>query len=194
MSEWNITMKTRTMKIDSLKKFIPGYDYSTENMAHRTDEIFCSLLVENLRVCKSVMFNILETAFELHRDLLLKDFEGLRDEIDMFSDEIKARAFKWDREKSRKWLEMVVDYDYRILTSLGNLFKGIEGLHKELLSSGKGTHELRVLDEHTSRLKDKLDEIIILFKERDAVCNIKEATLEKTFDSIRSRIIKGFGS
>jgi len=193
MSEWDMTMKTRAVKIGSLKKLIPGYDYSAEETAHRTDETFCSLMVENLKLSKKTMFNILETAFELHRELLLKDFEGLRDEIGVFSDEIRARAFKWDREKSQKWLERMVDYDYRILTSLGNLIKGIQGLHKELLSSGKGVRELRTLDEHTGSLKENLDEIVILFKERDAVCNIREASLEKSFDSMRSRIRKGFG-
>jgi len=193
MSEWDMTMKTRAVKIGSLKKLIPGYDYSAEETAHRTDETFCSLMVENLKLSKKTMFNILETAFELHRELLLKDFEGLRDEIGVFSDEIRARAFKWDSEKSQKWLERMVDYDYRILTSLGNLIKGIQGLHKELLSSGKGVRELRTLDEHTGSLKENLDEIVILFKERDAVCNIREASLEKSFDSMRSRIRKGFG-
>jgi len=181
------------VKIGSLKKLIPGYDYSAEETAHRTDETFCSLMVENLKLSKKTMFNILETAFELHRELLLKDFEGLRDEIGVFSDEIRARAFKWDSEKSQKWLERMVDYDYRILTMLGNLIKGIQGLHKELLSSGKGVRELRTLDEHTGSLKENLDEIVILFKERDAVCNIREASLEKSFDSMRSRIRKGFG-
>jgi hypothetical protein len=194
MSEWDRAAETRAVKIESLRGFIPGYDYSGEDMAHRTDETFCSLMVENLRVSKKVMFNILETAFELHQDILLKGFEGIRDEIDVFSDEIKVRAFKWDSGKSHKWLERLVDYDYRILSSLGNLIKGIEGLHRELLSSGKGTRELRALDERTVRLKKELDEIVILFKEREAVCNIKDAALEKTFDSIRTGIRKGFDS
>jgi hypothetical protein len=193
MSEWDAAVKTRAMKIGSLKKLIPGYDYSAEDTAHRTDETFCSLMVENLKLARKTMFNILETAFELHRELLLKDFEGLRDEIGVFSDEIRARAFRWDSGKSRKWLERLVDYDYRILTSLGNLVRGIQGLHKELLSSGKGIRELRTLDEHTGRLKERLDEIVIQFRERDAVCNIREAALEKSFAGMRTRIRKGFG-
>jgi hypothetical protein len=192
MSVWDSVRETRTMKIKSLSGFIPGYCYSTEGLAQRTDETFCSLMVENLRACKRLMFNILETAFELHRELLLREFEGLRDGIDVFSDEIKARAFRWDRNKGQRWLEKLVDYDYRILTSLGNLYRGIEGLQREFLASGRGIREARSLDEHTGLLKKGLDEIVILFKERDAICNIGESSLEDAFDEISSELRKGF--
>ena len=96
MTEWDYVLETRASKIDTLKTLIPGYDYSSEEHAHRTDDNFCRLLVENLRESKSVMFNVLQTAFELHRDVLLKDFQQLKDELDALSDEIKARVFKWD--------------------------------------------------------------------------------------------------
>ncbi len=192
MSEWDNATKTRTMKIRSLERYITGYSYSSEDLAHMTDETFCSLIVENLKVAKKSMFNVLETAFELHRDMLLKDFEQFRDGIGMFSNEIRARVFKWGNSKSQEWLERMVDYDYRILAGLGDLVKGIDGLHKELLASGRAVRDLREIDEHTCRLKASLDEIVTLFNERDAVSNIQEAALEKTFDTIRSRIRRGF--
>lgn len=194
MSVWDAVKETRTMKIKSLSGFMPGYCYSTEELAHRTDGAFCSLVVENLRVCKRLMFNVLETAFELHRELLLKEFEGLRDEIGVFTDEIRARSFKWDRDKGKKWLERLVDYDYRILTGLGNLYRGIERLQKEFLASGKGIREARMIDEHTGKLKGNLDDIIILFRERDAICNIGESSLEDAFEEMSSDIRKGFGT
>jgi hypothetical protein len=193
MSEWDATLKTRAMKIDSLKKFIPTYDYSSYEMAHTTDENLCSLVTEKLGLSKKAAFNVLETAFELHKELPLKDFEGLRDEIDVFSDEIRARVFKWSGGKTRNWLGRLVDYDYRILTGLGNLLRGIEGLHMELLSSGRVIQDYRTLNEHTGRLKERLDEIVMLFRERDAVCNIGEAALERSFAGMRTRIRKGFG-
>lgn len=194
MGEWEAAVDSRTMKADSLKSFIPGYDYSAREAAQRTDETFCSLLVENLRVCKRLMFDVLETAYELHRELVLKDMQRLRDDIGLFTDEIRARAFKWDPNKSRKWLEGLVDYDYRILIGLTGLVRGIHGLYEEVLSSGKGTRELRSIDGHTEALKENLNGIVTLFRERDMLCNISEEALERSFEDMKADIRRGFGS
>ena len=74
-------------------------------------------------------------AYELHRETLLSEFQEFYDAIDVFSDEVKARAFHWDKGKDQKWLERLVDYDYRIISGLGNLNTGLRALHKEFLSS-----------------------------------------------------------
>lgn len=191
MSKWKQARESRTEKVQALEKLIPGYDYSHEGLAHRTDGNLCKLLVEQLREAKRVAFNILQTAFELHRDLLLKDFEKLRDELDIFSDEIKARTFDWDRDKPQEWLERLIDYDYRVVVGLGNLRKTLEGLEKEFLSAGQKVQDLKKLDVHIKRADREIENLVIMFKEREAVCNIKEAALEKTFDRIRSQIRKG---
>jgi uncharacterized protein YecE (DUF72 family) len=191
MSKWRQARESRTEKVQALEKLIPGYDYSHEDLAHRTDENLCKLLVEHLREAKRVAFNILQTAFELHRDMLLKDFEKMRDELDIFSDEIKARAFDWDRDKPQEWLERLIDYDYRVVVGLGNLRRNLEGLEKEFLSAGQKVQDLKRLDEHVKRVDREIEGLVIMFKEREAVCNIKEASLEKTFDRIRSQIRKG---
>lgn len=192
MSEWEEARESRTVKIKSISRIIPGYDYSGEESAHHTDDEFCRVMIENLRLAKGDMFNILNTAFELHKDLLLKDFEAVRDEIDVFSDEIKARVFRWDRTKSRKWLGMLVDRDYHILNSVNTLLKDIKALHKDLLSSTKRVEDMRKLDRETAKIKKALDEIVFIYKEREALCNIRDATIQEEFDEICSRIRKGF--
>ena len=191
MSEWDSASGSRELKMKSLSRLVPDYDYSGEDTAHRTDENFCRLVMQNLSDTRGVMFNILQTAFELHRDLLIREFERVRDEMEVFSDEIKARAFSWDPNKSHKWLGRLVDYDFRILSELGNLRKDVGILHSELLDSGPSLRDARHLDSHASDIKKKLDSIIVKFREREVVCNISEEVLERTFDSIRARIAKG---
>jgi hypothetical protein len=191
MSDWKQAVVTRKSKIDNLNQLIPGYNYSTRGYAQRTDDGFSSLMIANLRICKKRVFDILDTAFSLQRDLLLKDFERLRNEIDTFSDEIKARAFKWDTGKTRPWLERLVDYDYRILTDLGNLYKGIEALHDLLLDSNRSVSDLKALDRETRKLQESLDSLVLQYRERELVCNISEAVLEKNFRAMVSKIRKG---
>jgi SMC interacting uncharacterized protein involved in chromosome segregation len=124
-------------------------------------------------------------------DLLIRNFEKVRDEMEVFSDEVKSRAFSWDSAKSQKWLGKLVDYDFRILSDLGNLKKQVDGLHKELLDSGSSVRDMSQLDEHALQLKKKLDSIVVRFREREVVCNISETVLDKTFDRIRAEIAKG---
>ena len=191
MTEWNSALEGRPAKVGSLGDMIPGYSYASKDLAHRTDEQFCMLMVENLRIAKGTMFNILHTAFELHRELLLKDFEAIKDEMDVFSDEIKARALHWDDRKSAKWLGRLVDYDYRILSSLGEIIKSARSLHKQFLSSKQSIPETRELDEATRKLRKSLDSLVVMFRERELICNIGDVVLEKTFDELRTRIRRG---
>ena len=191
MSAWNQATGSRIIKLKSLDRLIPGYSYSEPDLAHKTDEIFCSVIVENIRTAKAVMFNVLETAYELHRELLLKDFEKFRDEMDMFSDEVKARAFKWDSNKGKNWVGRVIDYDYRILTGLGNIMTGVRELEKAFLKSKGTVKETKGLENQTRQLKAILDKLVIMFRERDVVCNISNEALEETFDEKRTEIEKG---
>jgi hypothetical protein len=191
MSEWREARESRSEKVQTLEKLIPGYDYSHEDTAHRTDESLCRLLVEQLREAKRTVFNTLETAYELHRDTLLKDFGQLKDDLDIFSDEIKARAFEWDRKKPLEWLERLIDHDYRLVSGLGSLRRDLDTLHKEFLSSKEQARDLKKLDTLIRAIERETEELVVLFKEREAICNIKEAALEKSFERISSRIRKG---
>jgi hypothetical protein len=188
MTAWNEASRTRKFKIGTLLGIISGYGYPSEDIAHRTDELVCRAMIENLRVTKNVMFNVLETAYEMHRELLLKDFDRLRNDIDVFSDEIKARVFRWDNEKSQKWFEKLVDYDYRLLTGLGKFVGGVRALEKEFLSTTGKTPEVRKLDEYVKGLTKLLDRMVTMFRERDAVCDIGNRTLEESFDDMREDI------
>lgn len=191
MTEWDSAFEGRPARIGSLGDMVPGYSYASKDLAHRTDEQFCILMVENIKIAKGTMFNVLHTAFELHRELLLKDFEAIKDEMDVFSDEIKARVLNWDDRKSAKWLGRLVDYDYRILSSLGDIIKSARSLHKQFLSSKQSIPETRELDEATRRLKKSLGDLVVMFKERELICNIGDVVLEKTFDELRTKIRRG---
>lgn len=190
MKTWIPVTRSKAIAISIVKKLIPDYSYEDDNKAHSTDEAFSNIIVENLRVAKDVMFNSLETAYSLHRELLLKDLESLRDEMDTFSDEVKARAFKWDPTKNTIWLEKLVSYDTRILHRLGKLIERVRGLHNEIVSSSGTTSQQRIVSKHSENIKQDLDEIEVMFWERDAVCNINEETREEMFEEIRQDIRK----
>lgn len=192
MTHWNEAAESRSQKVELLEGLVPGYNYSHEDMAHRTDERLCKLLVYNIGEAKKSMFHILQTAFELHRELLLRDFERLRDELDIFSDEIKARAFEWDKNKPQEWMERLIDHDYRIVTGLGRLKADIKALEKAFLASGEAPRELKRLDSLIKPIDREIEELVMMFKEREAICNIKDTSLDKTFEAIRSRLRKGF--
>lgn len=191
MNSWNRAAGSRTLKIRSLSRLVPGYGYSTPEHAHKTDEIFCSVLVQNFRTAKAVMFNVLETAYEMHRELLLKDFEAFRDAMDVLSDQIKARAFRWDDDKDEKWLGRLVDYDYRILTGMGNLLTRTRDLEKAFLASEGSVSETQDLDSMIKALKEELSAIETMFQERDVICNIGNEALEETFEEKRTEIERG---
>jgi len=191
MIVWDDVTKTRHAKVEAIGKVLPHYDYSSPEMAHDTDESFSSLMVTNLKATKGVMFNIMETSYELHREALLNDFQEFFDAIDVFSDEVKARAFHWDKGKNQLWLEKLVDYDYRIISGLGNLNTGLRALHKEFLSSKEIPKDLKHLDADTRKLRKDFFEIVAMFKERDAICRINSLALEETFSDIQREAREG---
>ncbi len=191
MTEWDKAKGSRTGKIASIKKLVSSYDYSSEEAAHRTDDLLRETMIANLRTAKSDMFNVLNTAFERHQDLMIKPLERLRDEIDMFNDDIKIRTFIWDRAKSAPWLGKLVDYDYRILTGLGNLLRGIRELHRLVLEAKAEARDMRSIDEKAGAVKKELDELIAMFRERDVLCNLEDAALQEDFEGLSREIRKG---
>lgn len=182
MSVWEKVLVTRASKVEEIRRVIPNYDYSAEDSAHRTDESICQLLVNGLHEAKDTLFNLAHTEFELKKDALSNAFQEMRDCVDTFSDEIKARHFDWDRDSTEKWLERIVDHDYNLILGLLKLTRELEDA-VEAMKEGNQDMQDRI-----ETLSKGLDELISNFKERDIICNIKEITLERTFQKIRAEM------
>lgn len=182
MSVWENVLLKRRDKIKEICKIIPEYCYSAEDLAHMTDEKLCKLIVDGLHVAKERLFNITQTEFELHRDLLSKEFQELRDSVDTFSDEVKCRHFDWDKDSTEKWLECIIDHDYRIIMGLLKLNRELEDVIKNLREGSRDT------EKRLEIIEKQIKELVINFKERDVICNIKEIALERTFQKVRAEM------
>ncbi len=182
MSAWENVIVTRAGKIEEIRRVIPGYGYSSEHEACRTDESVCQLLVNGLHEAKDLLFSLVHTEFELQKDALSNAFQDIRDCADTFSDEIKSRHFDWDRESTEKWLERIVDHDYNLI--LGLLKFGRE-LDDAVEAMKEGNQDMQ---DRIEELNKDLNGLVSSFKERDIICNIKDITLERTFQKIRQEI------
>jgi hypothetical protein len=181
MDAWSTAIAKKTTKVTEIRRVIPSYDYSSEDLAHRTDEMVCQFLVNGLHEAKDMLFNIVNTLFELHMDAVSHDFEDVRDSVDVFSDEIKCRHFDWDSCSTEKWLERVIDHDY-------DLVLGLLRFTRELEDTIHAMKEASDMQTHLDDLKNLLKNIVNNFKERDVICNIREISLERTFQSIQQEM------
>lgn len=182
MGVWENVLATRAGKIEEIRRVIPGYDYSAEDGACRTDECICQLMVNGLHEAKDILFNLTHTEFELQKDALSNAFQEMRDSVDIFSDEIKSRHFDWDRDSTERWLERIVDHDYSLVLGLLRLNRELDDA-VEAMKEGNQDMQDRV-----EALNKDLDELVTSFKERDIICNIREITLERTFQKIQSEM------
>jgi len=179
---WNNAITKRSEKVTEIRRVIPAYDYSSEDLAHRTDEKVCEFLVTGLHEAKDTLFNITHTHFELHNDVLSNEFQEIRDSVDVFSDEIKCRHFDWDSCSTEKWLERVIDHDYALILGLLKLTRELEDTVHSMTG---GNQDMQA---HIDEIKKLVNELVNSFKERDVICNIKDITLERTFQKIRTEI------
>jgi hypothetical protein len=197
LSKWKDAMQKKSSVVKFIENLIPVYDYSEKSRAEVTDEKFCELLTGIIREMKDMLFNIIHTGFESHRQILEKDFVKIRDELDIFSDEIKARHFVWDRGISQEWMEKLISYDFEIIRETEKMRHHLNEVFSKFLRAdrpGSRTFDedkWKEIKKTTDLLYGMAENMAILFKERDTVANIKKISLDKTFDSIRKRIRKG---
>ena len=197
MSKWKDARQKKSSMVKFIESLIPVYDYSEKSKAEVTDEKFCELLTGIIREMKDLLFNIINTGFESHRQILEKDFVKIRDELDILSDEIKARHFVWDRGISQEWMEKIISYDFEMIRSLEKMRHYLNEAYDKFLKADRpGTKmfdedKWKDIKKTTGLLYEIAENLAIMFKERDTIANIKSISLNKTFDSIRKRMREG---
>jgi len=182
MDTWSNAVAKKTGKVTEIQRVIPAYDYSSEDLAHRTDERVCEFIVTGLHEAKDMLFNITHTHFELHNDTLSNEFQRIRDSVDIFSDEIKCRHFDWGGCNTEKWLERVIDHDYAVILGLLRFTRELEDTIHAMTDGNQD------MQNHLDDLQKILNDLVTNFKERDVVCNIKDITFERTFQKIRQEM------
>lgn len=190
--DWSQTAERHKAAIANLSKEIKDYGYGDENQSFLTDERLCAWLVSQLRQAKKRLFNIVETLYGLHFESKLDNLaEELRDEVDVFSDEIKTRHF---RCKQSALLEELVRHDTSLVDGTKRFNKELESLYDQLIKGLKnpfdGRYDKEMWEKIKSILKDldkQLDIIVQAFKEREIICNIRPLSLQKTYEIIRKK-------
>lgn len=182
--------------IKYIEKLVEGYSYADGHSAVITDEKFCSLLIRRIRESKATIFNMIEFLYEVEREEpLSRDLQRLKDELDIFSDEIKARFCDW-ADLDEHWIRKLVWHDVSLIKGLEKLNEELQEIYEKLirdksLATGPGEDDRKLWEFVKSRLPGigrQVDGMVVMFKEREGICNLRPLSLEKTYDKIREKI------
>ncbi len=180
MYSWPEAKSKMNLEFKEIQKQIPDYDYSDNQRAIVTDEKVCDLLVGEIRELKSKMFDIIELFYELQRKEN-KDFQRMRDDLDIFSDEVKVRYCKFEG-LTQEFLEKLIRHDFELITGLQKLNSDMDKLHKQAVKPKKPLS--------TESLQRQINDLVAVFKEREVICNIKEVSLSRTYKRAQEDIRK----
>jgi hypothetical protein len=193
MIDWKDVRDALRSRVRRMEEHIPAYDYSEEHRALRTDEKVVALILRELRKSKGKLFDLLDTSYEMQRESLTKDLHSMRDDIDIFLDELKVRRIKWDREMSTQTAKDIVKLDVEILNNTLLLEKEIEGLKKALLSAKKTAggfpeNYLEGIEKRKAQAKKVARALVVAFKLRDALFGLERKTDSILVDQLRKEI------
>lgn len=189
--DWTEVSNKMNKEVKVVGKIIKGYGYSTEPKAEATDVKVCHFMIDEIRRAKDILFNIINTAYELHEETLNKNFEGLRDDLDIFSDEIKVRYFVWNNDITAEWVERLIRYDFEMISHMNKLNMELEAMYKLFMRVIKtypdktDPNHLKGIKELIKLIEKLVDHIVITFKEREVISNLKPIDLEKTFQQMQ---------
>lgn len=191
MVDWNKIETSMSIEIKAIRKFLKDYGYSDDSSAVTTDEKFCNFIIEEIRKAKDTLFHVIQNAYELHEESLNKHFERLRDDLDIFSDEIKIRHFEWSKGTAQEWMERLVKHDYRLIKNMRVLNEELREVHSvflrviELYPKKTNPENLKKVKEMINLLDKVVDNIVLTFKEREVIINLKPMSLEKTYQRMQ---------
>jgi hypothetical protein len=192
-SGWKEVKTKMWARIKEIEKEIPAYDYSEMHRMIATDDRMKDILLDELRKSKKLLFNILEVAYEQQKEGLTADLHNIRDDIDIFLDEVKVKhEIKWPEKIPEEFLEKIVAHDSEILRAIPKLNGELEEVQRQILVMEKpGTsffdrEQLGNLNERTRSVKTHTLEIVKLFKERELLLNLKHVRREHDYEELRS--------
>ena len=190
-SGWKEVKTKMWARIKEIEKVIPGYDYSEKHHMMATDEKMTDLIHQELRKSKNLLFNILEGAYEQQKEGLTNDLQKIRDELDVFLDGVKIKHVKWPETIPEEFLEKIVVHDSELLREIPKLNSELEEIEHQILKMEKpGTslfdrEQLDKLNARTLDIKNRVNELVKLFKERELLLNLKHVHREHEYDELR---------
>jgi hypothetical protein len=190
-SSWKETKTKMWARIKEIEKVIPNYDYSEKHRMMATDEKMTDLIHEELRRSKNLLFNILEGVYEQQKEGLTNDLQKIRDEVDVFLDGVKIKHVKWPETIPEEFLNKIVVHDSELLREIPKLNSELEEMEKQILAMEKpGTslfdrEQLDKLNARTLDIKNRVAELVKLFKERELLLNLRHVHREDIYEELR---------
>ena len=191
--EWEEVFDETYIVVKEIKQFIKNYEYSDPEKSKKTDEAVCSFFLEHLNQAKNIIHDIICLAFSLQKENELTEIlDDMEDEIEIFSDEIQARVCHW-KDVPKEYLKKIILRDSFLIIGVQQLVKNLELLKEEYLKLQREKSKfeydkgIEKLIEKTKEIEKQIDNLVILFKEREGLCNVKPIDLKRVFEKIQKR-------
>lgn len=191
-SAWETIKPDVGSLISELTAALQTYSYEEDAVA-ATDEHLCSFLMAQLRTAKHRLLPAMSRAHALagKGGSGYHDFEHaarlLRDDLDIFSDEIKMRRFSWSPLEA-DWLKMLVRKDHELVAGARRLVAAAEQLDADLSRAESALQDVGfwpALAAHLGKARAQLAELVRTFKERENICNLKKFEFAKTLAQLK---------
>ena len=193
MDAWETASSELYTRIKELKGKLRNYSYKDEHDSLLTDERLCSFLVQEISEAKKQAFAISDLLFSLQLgEGLLPLTDTVRDELDIVSDEIKARYCTW-KELKLPFMKKIVRHDFHLVQEAAALRENLEILLNGIITETKqrrkpGKLFWKRIRGGLQEVRKNTRELVVQFKEREALCNIHPLTLERSFQNIQKEI------
>lgn len=191
-THWAFAKKNKGNEFNQMQKRIPFYSYADKRIAILTDKRFCVELRSELVRSKILFSDALDWVIKANIDD--KQISRVKDEFDILLDEIEIKPNKWDERIPGEFLEKVMEYDWELVQKSIALFDDLDVLIKDLY---KAVEERKIDKPMLSKLSiemdvvnEKVDDIAIMFREREAAFEIRTLGYKDAFGRIKERIRK----
>lgn len=191
---WEDARSAQLTRAKAVEKNIPGYSYSDKTQASRSHERLKLFIAEKLSKSKNRIRDLLSFLYQLQQEAIGGKFKVLEDDIDIFSDEVKVSPFKWKR-MSVRFYEHLIERDYFLIKGVKRLNHFLKKLSQEVVSYKQvddKEFDLDMIKEAREGARKQLRELIILFKEREALFEVEGRDLEEVFQEVREEINQKF--
>lgn len=159
MSEW-VRAKNEVKEFRYMEKLVTGYSYKNEKESKLTDKGIRDLIADELNRSKNILFNLMRLAYKEEEDEIASNIEEVRDEIELFLNEIKT-PLMWNDKLSKQSFERIIKSDLTLIKNTQQLTEILNGLYDQVLQS-----KAKDLIRKSEELRKYVIELRQVFKER----------------------------
>lgn len=197
---WEEVHLQKRGRIEEIQGRLPDYSYSDKESSEATDKKLCQLLTQKIQKAEDRTSSIISLFFNLQLKTPDDEIQELKDELDIFSDEIESEPHNW-KPNPKEFLQRIVEDDFHLLEGTEHLNQLLEDLQGKALEIKKkfGGKSIEIPEAREELLngvekaKEKLDRLVYLFKERDLVLKAEPISMEETLEKIEEELSAKYG-